>query len=832
MAIPIFRPNVLRPWLSRHVPLAMIGIGIALAVIGLQETGVFQGIELALLDREFRLRPLENKTVPIVIVTISEADLVGLNQFPISDQTLSRVIERLKQENPTVIGLNLYRDLPVEPGYEDLLQTFRSTPNLIGVKKYVKDSAGRGVRPPPILRDRDQVAFNDLVGDIDGKIRRHLLSVQTNGQTELSLGTQLALTYLKTSGITPQRNAKGELQLGRATYSALSRNAGGYAQMKLDGFQLLSNYLKITDGIAKISIQDVLNGRIPPGLLRDRIVVIGSTSESSRGDRFLVPYTTDVHTVWFGAEIHANLAAQLISGALDGRTMLQCLPEALEWAWILLWAGVGTLLGWGIQSLRSLIWIPLAIGILWMTAHGLFLGGWWILIVSPFMAFLAAGLTSRGYWVWYTLKQVNQSLELKVLERTQELQRQNLDLEQAKLAADTANQAKSLFLASMNHELRTPLTSILGFSELLKRSKNITEIEKEDLEIINRSGNHLLDLINNVLDLSKIEAAAMTIELETTDLGALLETVEQMIQVNAIEKQLTFVAHYDPNLPAFVQLDQRKLRQILINLLSNAVKFTRKGSIRLDVCLDVCLDARSQEPQLSFQVTDTGPGISLDELPQVFQPFFQTETGRQSQKGTGLGLAISQQFAEIMGGDLSVQSTLGEGSIFTLKLPFTLHEGPIALDPKPETTWRLAPDQPDYRILVVDDEAPISRFLVQLLSQVGFDVRSTTDGTAGLAEWQTWQPHLLLLDLQMPDLDGHAIAQHIRQVEQSIELDAMTPSIKTRDTILIAITANTEIYLPTIFASGFDDMVSKPFREQTILTKIGQHLEVRFASLQ
>jgi adenylate cyclase len=827
MATPIFRSNLLRPWLSRHFPLAMIGTGIALAVIGLQEIGIFQGLELAVLDREFRLRPLENKTVPIVIVTISEADLVGLNQFPISDQTLSKVIERIKQENPTVIGLNLYRDLPVEPGHEDLLQTFRSTPNLIGVKKYVKDSAGRGVRPPPILRDRDQVAFNDLVGDIDGKIRRHLLSVQENGKTELALGTQLALTYLKTSGITPQRNAKGEIQLGRATYSALSRNAGGYAQMNLGGFQLLSNYLKVTGGIPKIPIQDVLNGRIPPGLLRDRIVVIGSTSESSRGDRFLVPYTTDVHTVWFGAEIHANLAAQLISGALDGRTMLQCLPEALEWAWILLWAGVGTLIGWSIQSLRSLIWIPLSIGILWMTAHGLFLGGWWMLVVSPLMAFLAAGLSSRGYWVWYTLNQINQSLELKVLERTQELQQQNLDLEQAKLAADAANQAKSLFLASMNHELRTPLTSILGFSELLKRSKNLNATEKADLEIINRNGSYLLDLINNVLNLSKVEAGAMTIESEPTDLRALLETVEQMIQGHAIEKQLTFIADYDPNLPAFVQLDQRKLRQILINLLSNAVKFTPKGTIRLDVGLN----ARSQQQQLSFQVTDTGPGISPDELLQVFQPFFQTETGRQSQKGTGLGLAISRQFAEIMGGDLSAQSTLEQGSLFTLNLPFMPHEAPIALGPMPETTLRLAPGQPRYRILVVDDEVSIGRFLVQLLSQVGFEVRSSPHGLEGIAQWQTWQPHLLLLDLQMPDLDGYTIAQHIRQLEQSIQLDPMTSSIDRRDTILIAITANIDTNPSTIFAAGFDDMVWKPFREQTILIKIGQHLEVRYQNL-
>ncbi len=828
MAIPLFRSRPLRPWLSRYFPLTTIAVGITLAIVGLQEAGIFQGLELSVLDLAFRLRPLETKKIPIVIVTISEADFVGLNQFPISDQTLSKVIERLKQENPTVIGLNLYRDLPVEPGYPELLQTFRSTPNLIGVEKFVKDSAGRGVRPPPILRDRDQVAFNDLVGDFDGKIRRSLLSVQKNGETEQALGTQLALAYLKTMGITPQRHSKSEIQLGRTTYSALSRNSGGYAQTDIGGFQVLSNYLRIPGGIPKISIQDVLKGRIPPGLLRDRIVVIGSTSESSRGDRFLVPYTTNVHTIWFGVEIHANLAAQLISGALDGRTTLQCLPESSEWFVILLWASVGTLLGWGIQSLRSLIWIPLSIAVLGIVAYNLFLVGWWMIVISPLIAFLSAGLISRGYWVWYTLKQINQSLELKVLQRTQELQQQNIDLEKAKLAADAANQAKSLFLASVNHELRTPLTSILGFSELLRRSKNLNETEKEDLAVIYRSGNHLLDLVNNVLDLSKVEAGAMSLELEITHLPTLLNTVEQIIQGSVLDKQLTFVTDYDPSLPLFVQLDQRKLRQILINLLSNAVKFTAEGSIRLEVQLE--------ENQLLFQVTDTGSGISSSELPHIFQPFFQTEAGRDSQQGTGLGLAISRQFAEIMGGHLSVQSTIAEGSIFTLNLPFTPCDAPPHLDPIPETTWQLAVDQPRHKILIIDDEVSIGRFLVQLLSQVGFEVRASSHGREGIAQWQAWQPHLILLDLQMPDLDGHTIAQQIRTTEQSYELDSindlMTTAIDKRDTILIAMTANSEIPLSTIFASGFDDVIWKPFREGTILTKIGQYLEVCYESLK
>ena len=818
MSSPISKLCPLKSLLSGFLP--FIAIGITISIVGLQEAGAFQGLELAMMDQAFRLRPLETKKIPIVIVTISEPDLVELNQFPISDQTLSTAIEALKRENPTVIGLDIYRDLPVEPGYQELLKTFTSTPNLIGIEKFVKDSTGSGVRPPPILRDRNQVAMNDLVVDPDGRIRRNLLSIRQNGKTELSLGTRLAVAYLKTVGIQPQQNPKGELQIGKLTYRALPPNAGGYAKADVGGFQVLSNYLMVPGGIQKLSIQEVLAGRIPAGLLRNSVVIIGSTAESARGDRFFTPYTTQQNEFRFGVDIHANLAAQIISSAMDGRSTLVPLPEGLEWAWILIWASLGTSLGWSIQSRRMLISIPLSISILFVSAYGLFIVGWWTVVISPLVAFLGAGLMSRGYWVWHTLKQINQSLELKVLQRTEELQNQNVVLEQAKLAADAANQAKSMFLASMNHELRTPLTSILGFSELLKRSRNLNEEEREDLAIINRSGTHLLGLINTVLDLSKIEAGAVTIELETTYFLELIQTVEGIIRGSAIDKQLTFITDFDPNLPEFIQTDQRKLRQILINLLSNAVKFTQQGSIIFRI--------RSTHRQLSFQVIDTGPGIAPDEMTQLFQPFFQAEAGRNSHHGTGLGLAISQRFAQLMDGALSVESTIGQGSMFTLTIPFTPSQDPLMHAPAPEITWKLAPNQPRCKILVVDDDVSIGQFLVKLLSQVGFEVRSSTHGVDAITQWETWQPQLLLLDLQMPDLDGYAIAQYVRATEQSNELNPQMEPIYKRDTKIIALTANITVNQSDIFSSGFDDMVWKPFREVTVLTKIAECLDVHY----
>ncbi len=423
------------------------------------------------------------------------------------------------------------------------------------------------------------------------------------------------------------------------------------------------------------------------------------------------------------------------------------------------------------------------------------------------------GLLSGVYWLTRQLKISREQLE-----------NYSHRLEQKAQEADAANRAKSEFLANMSHELRTPLNTILGFTQLMSRNPSVNPSELEQLEIISRSGEHLLNLINDVLSMAKIEAGRMTLNENSFDLYRLLESLEEMLQLKAEPKGLKLIFKLSPEVPQYVQTDESKLRQVLINLLGNAIKFTQKGGVKLRVSggqgRQGSRGDRGEElpDSLVFEVQDTGSGIATGELESLFKPFVQTETGRKSQQGTGLGLPISQQFVRLMGGDITVSSTVGQGTIFTFDIQITSAEVAEVQTRLPyRRVIALEPDQPKYRILVVEDKWENRQLLIKMLVPLGFEVREAENGQQGVALWETWEPHLIWMDMRMPVMDGYEATKQIKA------------HLKGQATVIIALTASAfDEERVVVLSAGCDDFVGKPFREEVILEKMAKYLGARY----
>ncbi|NET42462.1 PAS domain S-box protein [Okeania sp. SIO2B3] len=387
-----------------------------------------------------------------------------------------------------------------------------------------------------------------------------------------------------------------------------------------------------------------------------------------------------------------------------------------------------------------------------------------------------------------------------------------IELKNAKETAEAANHAKSNFLASMTHELRTPLNAILGFSQLLVRDNSLNEEQIEQLKIINRSGDHLLNLINDILSMSKIEAGRVTLTESCFDLDELLQSLKDMMMLKASKKGLQLIFEVADNLPIIIKTDEGKLRQVLINILGNAVKFTSEGTVILSVF------NHHQFGKLEFTITDTGPGIEASEIHSLFEPFVQTKTGQKSIEGTGLGLPISREFVNLMGGDISVSSQVGKGTTFTFDIVVEVIETAktTVLSNQPKIIG-LEPDQPTYRILVVEDVPENSQLLIQLLQPLGFQIKNAENGKQAISIWQTWQPHLILMDIIMPVMNGYEATKFIKQTSFG------------QATTIIALTANAfDEDRDAILAAGCDDFIAKPFSEDVLLEKLANYLGVRY----
>ncbi|MDM8551556.1 two-component regulator propeller domain-containing protein [Desulfobacterales bacterium HSG2] len=445
---------------------------------------------------------------------------------------------------------------------------------------------------------------------------------------------------------------------------------------------------------------------------------------------------------------------------------------------------------------------------------------WWkTLWFRASVLILVIALIFGGFsWRVRTIESQKRQLATQVEERTQDLRDEKERAEILQKKAEAANLAKSTFLANMSHELRTPLNAILGFARLMDRSRAMPPGEKESLAIIRRSGEHLLNLINDVLDMSKIEAGRTVLTKKDFDIYRLLDDVEEMFCLKAEEKGLRLAFECDVGVPQHIRTDGGKLRQVLVNLLGNAIRFTKKGGISVRVRRLPAENGEAKKTDLQFEVEDTGEGIAPDELDALFKAFLQTETGRKSQEGTGLGLPISRKFVQMMGGDITVESEVGRGSVFRFRIRAEAAKGMETETAQPERrVIALAPDQPRYRILIADDKENNRLLLIRLLAPPGFDLREAGNGRDAVEIWEKWEPHLICMDMRMPVMDGYEATKRIKG------------TTKGQATAIIAVTASAfEEERAVVLSAGCDDFVRKPFRESEIFDVIHRHLRVRY----
>ena len=804
------------------------------------QMGWFQLLEWATWDILVRWRSPEPVEERVAIVTIEEADIREVGTWPIPDAVLAELLERLKKQEPRAIGIDLYRDLPVPPGNEKLIELYNSTPNLIGVEKII----GEKVPPPKALADQSQVAIADFVVDADGKVRRGLLSLVDQNQVKLGLGVHLALIYLEAEGINLEvADAKKQhYRLGKALFSPLTGEEAGYTRADHGGYQVLMNWRGDIDRFPHASLSQILKGEVPADWGRDRIILIGSTAKSTN-DFFHTPYSSNIFTTkkpMAGVVIHANLASQTLAAAIEGRAVVRAgIPPEWEWAWLGVCAHIGALATWTIESRdrKKTWWVVLAVGGSWLLWSKIaFLSGCVVPIVAPMTAFAGAAVLASNWHKQWELEGANQQLEsanrrlatanrrLQDYSRTLEtrVEERTQELKAAKIAADAANQAKSEFLANMSHELRTPLNGILGYAQILQKDKQIGSKQKEGINIIHQCGTHLLTLINDVLDLSKIEARKLELYESEFHLPSFITGVAEMCRIKAEQKGISWEVVADRNLPLGVCADEKRLRQVLINLIGNAIKFTDAGGVTFQVrAIDSGGDGGdnqiSGKKKIRFQVADTGVGMTGEQLEKIFLPFEQVGDNSRKAEGTGLGLAIGQQIVTLMGSKLQVQSEQGKGTVFWFDVDLLLtHDwtSPTAASP----TGKIVGIKDRKPIVVIADDSEENRAVVAAaLQPLGFTIMEASNGQEALALALAHPVQLAISDLAMPVMDGFEFIEQVRAY----------PRLKDLPIIVVSASVFESDRRRSIEA-GANEFLPKPIHIETLLKLLEKQLNLEW----
>lgn len=401
-------------------------------------------------------------------------------------------------------------------------------------------------------------------------------------------------------------------------------------------------------------------------------------------------------------------------------------------------------------------------------------------------------------------------------EDRRQLGKRTQELILAKDAAEQANKAKSVFLANMSHELRTPLNAILGFSSLMARDRNFPDHQRENLSIINHSGEHLLNLINDVLEMAKIEAGRLQLEIAVFDLGAMVLDVVELMKLRAEEKGIQLELDQSSEFPRYIRGDESRLRQILLNLVSNAVKFTQSGwvTIRLGT-------RENAHHHLLIEIEDSGPGISPENQTRLFQPFVQIEAAnnKERREGTGLGLAITRKFVHLMGGEIDLQSTVGKGSLFRVDVPLEAtspDEVNMLQQQLHGAVTGLAPGQPKRRILIVEDQRESQLLLEQLMLNIGMETKVANNGKECIDIFTQWHPDLIWMDRRMPVMDGLEATRRIR---------TMPGGDKVR---IVAVTASAfKEQRDEVIDAGMNCLVLKPYRAEEIYECMARQLGLK-----